>query len=165
MDTTRDADEKHQAKCQNKHHILSVSNLPFSAKSKPCGFGSIKVVQSGVKISKREMRNRQKMATHRVTWKWWSKEEKFHKKSITFFKFIPLHSHTLWFSFSTEGIKGTEGRQKHKTSEDKNYSVQYLAWGNLNPPNANCKHPCFVQRFTGSTGNRIYPTHKCQPMK
>lgn len=125
-------------------HILSASNLPFSAKSKPCGFRSIKVVQSRVKISKREMRNSQEMATHHVTWKWWSKEEKFHEKPITFFKLISLYSHMQWFSFGRENIKETEGRQEHKTFEDKNYSVQYLAWRNLNP-NANCKHPCFVE--------------------
>lgn len=57
---------------------------------------------------------------------------------------ITTFTHVVIF-FSTEGVKGTEGRQKHKSSEDRNYSVQYLARGNLNPPNANRKHPCFVQ--------------------
>lgn len=141
--------------------LLIWSNLPFSAKSKPCGSGSIKVMQSAVQISKRDMRNRQGMATHHVTWEQWSKQEKLRENPITFLKLKPLRTHSWWFSFGREKVEGTERREEHTACGNNKLSVKHLAWGEFE--SSPCELQTSMLHARNMQGLQDLPYKKRQP--
>lgn len=97
-------------------------------------------MQSAVWISKRDMRNRQGMATHCATWEW-SKWEELRENPTTFLKLKSLHTQIWWFYLGR--VKRTERKEEITTWGNK-LSVRHLAWDEFNPPNMNCKQVCFM---------------------
>lgn len=94
--------------------FLMWSKLPFSAESKPHGFGSMKVMQSRVRISKKGYR-KQARNGHTSCHSEMEQRREAQWESNYFLKLKTLYRHIQWFSFGREKAKRTESTKPLKT--------------------------------------------------